>query len=116
MGIERTIFVKNVFFLKVVFLGPSDKKIHGLSPNSKKGVFVKRSNEQALPWPDITPTRYYPDPSDESGNFWVDPVNSLLEFDNATLTAVGRVMIINIVHRDDDDDCGGDLNDHDYDK
>jgi len=35
-------------------------------------------------------TRYYPDPSDESGNFWVDPVNSLLEFDNATLTAVGR--------------------------
>ena len=46
--------------------------------------------------------RYYPDPSDESGNFWVDPVNSLLEFDNATLTAVGRV-IINIVELDDHD-------------
>ena len=57
--------------------------------------------------------RYYPDPSDESGNFWVDPVNSLLEFDNATLTAVGRV-IINIVELDDHDGGGdgGDQDDH----
>ena len=33
-----------MYFLKVVSIGPSDKKNHGLSPNSKKSVFVKRSN------------------------------------------------------------------------
>ena len=35
-----------MYFLNIVSIGPSEKKIHSLSPNSKKGVFVKRSTTQ----------------------------------------------------------------------
>ena len=45
VGIEKTIFVKNVFS-KSCFYWSKRKKIDSLSPNSKKGVFVKRSSVQ----------------------------------------------------------------------
>ena len=37
-----------MYFLKLVSIGPSEKKIHNLSPNSKKGVFVKHPYVQSL--------------------------------------------------------------------
>ena len=43
VGIEKTIFVKSVFS-KSCFYWSKRKKNHSLSPNSKKGVFVKHSN------------------------------------------------------------------------
>jgi len=35
-------------------------------------------------------TRYYPSPPDDTSNFWIDPVNSLLDWETSTLTRVGQ--------------------------
>ena len=37
-----------MYFLNIVSIGPSKKKIHSLSPNSKKGVFVKHPTPQCV--------------------------------------------------------------------
>ena len=97
------------------FSAPSTQKVFEDSKYGGLNIELTQYNIYINIWDRYQPVlRYYPDPSDESGNFWVDPVNSLLEFDNATLTAVGRV-IINIVELDDHDGGGdgGNQNDHD---
>ena len=38
--------------------------------------------------------RFYPNPPDDSQDFWLDPINSLLEFNTSTLTNVGKVNIL----------------------